>query len=658
MPLKLSDPVDKIPLVGKSYKTKLEKLEIKTVSDLLFHVPFRYEDYRFTANLGSLKVGSTVTIQGSIEWARNQYSKTGKKIQLVKISSNKGSVLAVWFNQPYLIKNFPKNQTVSLSGKVDFFGKNLALISPEHEIFKAEKGLVHTGRLVPIYNQTSGLSSKWLRSRLSYLLKQNLDFSDVLPEEIIKKYKLLCLNEVLYNVHFPSSMSDIQRARERLAFEELFFIHLKNLIKKQNTQTKQAQPIKVANSKIEKFISSFNFELTSSQKETIQDILDDLKKKKPMNRLLQGDVGTGKTIVAATAAFAASSSQNKVVLMAPTQILAYQHYQNFQKYFQKHDISIGLITGNTNKSEVGADILIGTHALLNQNIEPKLVIVDEQHRFGVSQRLKLQKNTNNQAHVLTMSATPIPRTIALAYYGDLDVSNLTEQPKGRKKVTTWIVPEDKRKGGYDWIENQIKEHKTQAFIVCPTIENEGGVKKHFEKIKKMLPHLGVEVLHGKLSESEKNKILSKYRDKEIDILVTTSVIEVGVDIPNATIMVIEGADNFGLAQLHQLRGRIGRGHRKSYCILFSESDSDRSTSRLEAVRKYRNGLKLAKIDLEIRGPGEVFGTRQHGLPELKFAHWQETELIKTTRKAAENILKNEDKHKEFLSLVAKKGLER
>lgn len=656
MPLKLDDPVDKIPLVGESYKKRLRKLEIETVSDFLFHIPFRYEDYRFTANLENLKPGSTITIRGKVEWARNQYTKSGKKIQLIKINNNKGSALAVWFNQPYLIKNLPINKPVSLSGKVDFFGKDLALISPQYEILDAKKELVHTGRLVPIYNQTAGLSSKWIRSRLSYLLKQGVDLEDNLPKDIIQKQRLLRLDEVLYNVHFPSSMSDIQRARERLAFEELLLIHLENLLKKQKGKLHRAQSVIVSKIKVKEFITNFGFELTSSQKQTIDEILRDLAKEKPMNRLLQGDVGTGKTAVAATAAFAVLESGNRVVLLAPTQILAHQHYQNFKKYFKNYNISINLVTGNSNKAKADADILIGTHALLSQRVEAALVIVDEQHRFGVSQRLKLQKNKKYWAHILTMSATPIPRTIAMTFYGDLDVSNLIQPPKGRKIVTTWVVPENKKPEGYKWVENQIKKNKTQAFIVCPTIEEEMGVKKHFKRVKKLLPNLRTEMLHGKLKEQEKNKIIKKFKEHTIDILVTTSVIEVGIDIPNATIMIIEGADNFGLAQLHQLRGRIGRGNKKSYCLLYSESNSERSLKRLAAVKKYHNGLDLAKIDLEMRGPGEVFGTKQHGLPELKFAYWQETDLIRTTRKIAENIIVNKDRYKDFLNLSCKKSI--
>lgn len=653
MSLRLNDPVDKIPLVGKSYKAKLEKLGIETVSDLLFHVPSRYEDYRFTADLANLKPGSSVTVQGRVEWGRNQYSKSGKKIQLVKISNNKGSILAVWFNQPYLIKNFPKNQTVSLSGKVDFFGKNLALIAPQHESYKPQKGLVHTGRLVPIYSETAGLSSKWLRSRLSYLLEQKLDLDDVLPQDLVKKYKLLSLNEVFSNIHFPTSMSDIQRARERLAFEELLIIHLKNLLKKQKESLRQATQISINKAEINQFLTNFGFKLTPSQKQAVFEILSDLRQKTPMNRLLQGDVGTGKTAVAAVAAFATSSAGEKVVLMAPTQILAQQHFHNFQTYFKNYDISVGIVTGNT-KTSKSADILIGTHALLHKkNLNPTLVIIDEQHRFGVSQRLKLQKNNQKWAHLLTMSATPIPRTIALTFYGDLDVSNLIHRPKGRQKITTWVVPNNKKADAYRWVKNKIKQKKLQGFIVCPTIEDEGGAKQQFEIVKKMLPMLRVDLLHGKLNPQEKDKVIKRFREHETDLLVTTSVIEVGVDIPKAAIMIIEGADNFGLAQLHQLRGRIGRGEQKSHCLLFSESDSVRSLKRLETVRKYHDGLTLAKLDLEMRGPGEVFGTKQHGLPELKFAYWQESELIKITRKVAEKIINNTEKYKDYLNSVAK-----
>jgi len=659
-------------MVGEAYAEKLEKLGIETVEDLLHHYPFRYEDWSFVSKIGGCQPGEKVTLYVTILSIKNVFARTGKRMQKAVVADRTGQMEITWFNQPFLVKNLKPGTKVALAGKVDTFGTKKQMVAPEHEIIKVKSqklkvrsyysnnysyNNIHTGRLVPVYPETAGVSSKWLRSRIAPLVKKLVpQMQDYLPLSIRKQFAICDLPRAIRSVHFPKDKKAVAKARKRLGFDELLFLHLKALSRKSRWQSYQAtKPFKFDQEKINKFIKKLPFELTGAQKKAVSEILKDLQKQKPMNRLLEGDVGSGKTIVAAIAAYAAHLSGIKTGIMAPTEILAEQHFQTFKKLFKPFGLKIELITGShksqitNHKSQIA--ITIGTHALLWQKFDHEnlgLVVIDEQHRFGVAQRAKLTKK-GKSPHLLTMTATPIPRTVALTLYADLDLSILDEMPKGRKPVKTWVVPEEKREAGYQWIREKIKEGN-QAFIICPLIEpsqsekmaNIKAATEEFEKLsKKIFPDLKLLLLHGRIKSKEKNKIIEKFKAKKADILVSTPVVEVGIDIENATIIVIEAAERFGLAQLHQMRGRVGRGEKQSYCLLFS-SDG-KATRRLKAMEKYQSGLKLAEIDLKIRGPGEIYGTSQSGFLDLKIASFSDKKLIKKTKQAVEDLFPRLDK---------------
>ena len=664
--MKPVSPVTKIPFIGYVYAKKLERLDIFSIKDLLFHVPSKYNDYSKKLDISKLKVKDISTIEGVVDSVKNQYTKSFKIIQTAQISDGTGSIKAIWFNQPFLTRTIKKGARLSLSGKTDWFGREKVLISPEYEIITPEKQKLHTGRIVPVYPETKGLSSKWLRSRISYALEKcPISFIEYLPEEILQKYKLPDIKSAINYIHFPNNLKEAESGRKRLAFEELFFLHIKSLMRKINwKKNKSSKSLKVDKKEVSQFIESLPFKLTESQTRSVDELLNELDKDIPMNRLLEGDVGSGKTVVAAVGCFVCFLNGFQSVIMAPTQILAEQHYQTMGKFFSKYKIRLCLVTSSGIKKDTGnADIIIGTHALLyNKNkIDLKnsaYVVIDEQHRFGVEQRAILSKKSRDSyiyPHVLTMTATPIPRTVALTLYGDLDLSTLDELPKGRKKITTWLVPPEKREDAYKWIEKKIKNTKVQAFIICPLIEESEketmkqvkGATQEFERVKKIFPRLKVGLLHGKLKPVEKNSIIENFRAKKTDILVSTPVVEVGVDIPNATIMVIEAAERFGLAQLHQLRGRVGRGEVKSFCLLFTESKSKTITTRLSIMQKTLSGFKLAELDLKLRGPGEILGVRQHGFTRLKAASWSDLKMIKITKDVAREVIENPEKYPKF-----------
>lgn len=665
-------------MVGPAYVFRLSRLGIRTVGDLLFHLPFRYEDYSIISKVNKLRVGEKVSVTGTITSFGNIYTKHGKKIQKAKLADETGETEVTWYNQPFLKNVLRPGVKVALSGEVNWFGHKLVFAAPEYEILKPGVAPIHSGRLVPVYPETEGLSSKWLRSRINTVLtKLSPQIPEILPATIISKYNLIGRHDAVYKVHFPQNFSDLENARRRLAFDELLTLQMVANERKRLQQEKTVGhkfAVQKFNDELLAFIKKLPFQLTSSQKHAFSQILSDLARDKPMNRLLEGDVGAGKTVVATLAMYLACLNGYKSVLLAPTEILAQQHYQTVTDLLSPLGIKVGLITSSTKKnwkSEKARlpacptarrarqgrgewEIFIGTHALLSEKIKIKdlgLAVIDEQQRFGVQQRAVLREKGENP-HVLILTATPIPRTIALTLYADLDLSVIDEMPKGRMKIKTWVVPPEKRDAAYKWIETQVKksESKQQAFIICPFIEESESLEtvkaatSEFEKLQKeVFTSLRLGLLHGKLKALDKQKVMSDFKGGKLDILVATPVVEVGIDIPTATIMMIEAADRFGLAQLHQLRGRVGRGKLQSYCLLFSEAQNPKTTERLKILEGIFSGPKLAEYDLRLRGAGEIFGTRQHGHFGLKAASLTDLVLIEETREAAVLLSKTDPK---------------
>jgi len=666
--MELTSSVGSLPLVGYVYQKRLEKLDIYTIEDLLHHVPSRYVDYSKVIKIKNLKVDDIVTIRGTVNSMKNIYTKRGKKIQIAQIKDNTGTINAMWFNQPFLARSIRKGNEYSFSGKVSLFDGGKGLLSPDWENLDGKKGTIHTGRLVPIYPETSGVSSKWLRGRLSFLLN-NFDavVKEFLPPTILNNYNLEEFPTSVRNVHFPSDVKSAEKSKKRLAFNELLFIHLRNLYRKSDWNKNVAvHKLNIDTKTYKKFLDVLPFSLTKSQERSIGEVFKDLEREIPMNRLLEGDVGSGKTVVAAAAAFASFINGYQSIIMAPTQILAEQHFHTLREIFKSFKVRVALVSSAGVKADVGkTDIFVGTHALIHKKVDfdkVAFIAIDEQHRFGVEQRAHLVKKSGKKyasPHVLTMTATPIPRTIALTFYGDLDLSILEELPEGRKPITTWLVPPQKRQGAYEWINEQIKDKKVQAFIICPLIEESNketmvqvkAATQEYEQIKKILPDLNIGLLHGKLKAGEKNQILDSFKKGDTNILVSTPVVEVGIDVQNATIMVIEAAERFGLAQLHQLRGRVGRGKVKSYCMLFTDLRSKKVQTRLAALQKTMSGFELAELDLKLRGPGEIFGRKQHGFPELKIATWQEAALIKETKAFAQKVIEKPSKYKKLSEIL-------
>lgn len=645
--IEFTDPVTSVPLVGPSYEKLLKKLAITSVKSLLYHYPVKYLDRSEIQRISDLVLDQPQTILAQVVEFKNIYTRTGKNIQQAVLSDESGSIKATWFNQRYLSQAIKEGATYAFSGKPKLYQNKLVLSSPDFELSDGQKESVHSGRLVPVYPETAGVSSKWLRSRLKMLLEQ-VEIPEYLPDDIVSEYHLISLHQALSQIHFPESRESLAVAQQRLGFDELFQLQLQGAFKRFHWhQQRSPFTIHPQHERVQQFIKELPFTLTGAQERAVSEITTDLMSTTPMNRLLEGDVGSGKTVIAAIASYLMYLNGLKTVVMAPTEILALQHFQEFVKLFNKHSIAIGLATSNR-KLTKSWDMMVGTHALLfalEKRDDIGLVIVDEQHRFGVSQRAKLEE-FGNTPHRLSMSATPIPRTVALTIYGDLDVSILDEMPKERQKVKTWVVPHTKREGAYQWMEEQMSQHGSQIYVVCPLVDDSdtemfSGIKsatQEYNRLVPLFPNHRIGLLHGKMSGAQKDEILRNFKEHKLDILVSTPVIEVGINVPNATIMVIEGAERFGLAQLHQLRGRVGRGHKQSYCLLFTTKQNKTENSRLKALTQYNSGFKLAEIDLKLRGPGEVFGTMQHGFDTLKLAKLSDYELVNQTKIAAEKLI--------------------
>ncbi len=657
----LTSPISSLPKITKPTIKALENKGVGTVRDLLFYFPYRYLDFSVFKSIKEVNDGDTVTVRGKIKSIGSRFSFRGRmNLAEAIVSDDSGSIKVTWFNQGYLAKTLQTGDEIFLAGTVSQY-KGLQLQNPIYE--KVSDDATHTGRLVPVYRVTEGLYNKTIRNLVKQCLPLASTVDDIIPHDTINKFELMSLPETITELHFPSSDARLKEAQKRIIFDEVLIQQLAVQIHKQQLEQSKAPKIKTDIDLIKEFLAALPFTLTNGQKRALWDIVKDMAGAHPMNRLLEGDVGSGKTLVALAAILEAVNAGFQAVLLAPTEILARQHYESFRKYLQSYQHAVGLMTRNfhvvndqnltkANLQEVVQDgdvaIVIATHAVLQQGVEFKklgLVIIDEQHRFGVQQRSNLVKLRDSQTkpHLLSMSATPIPRTLALSVYSDLAISTLTELPGGRRAITTKIVDEAQRDKAYDFIRKQIAAGQ-QAFVVTPRVEDSDtstikSAKAELTRLQtKVFPkhHLGL--IHGKLSGAEKERIMTAFYNRELDILVATSVIEIGIDVPNATIMLIEDADRFGLAQLHQLRGRVGRGEHQSYCFLFTQSSSPDSIARLNQFSKISDGFKLAELDLKQRGFGSLFGTDQTGF-DFKFGQYLTMGVLKLGQQAASDLLK-------------------
>ncbi len=687
--MNFSTPVTQLSYIGPVYKKKLEKLKIKTVGNLLFHFPIRYEDFSKKSFISSVVYKKKNTIIGKIvSVSSGRTSQKRFSYAKITVADSSSKIDAIWFNQSYLSKTFKIGEEVLLSGEVRFSKDGLQFVNPFYEKIKEGSD---TSKIVPVYPETEGVSSKWLRYIIKPLLeKLENKIEETLPQDLVKEKNLYSLFEALKEIHFPTSPASVKKAQKRLSFERIFLLQLFLLQKKISLAEKRGISIPVDIEKIQDLVSNLPYSLTDGQKKAAWQILKDMEKDIPMNRLLEGDVGSGKTIVAVIAALAVIKSKYQVALMAPTEVLSKQHFDEVSKLLWRFKIDVGFLTGKKDKFrskklkgdvlEISrekliektkngeVDLLIGTHALIQDHVKFKnlaLVVLDEQHRFGVEQRAKLcLKKDSGIPHLLSMTATPIPRTLTLTVYGDLNLSVIKEMPKERKPIITRYIPPKKREDAYNFIYKEVKKGR-QAFFICPRIEEpeEGkksawselkSVEKEKERLKKeIFPDFSIGVLHGKMKSTEKEKIMKDFRNKKMDILVSTSVIEVGIDIKNASVIVIEGAEMFGLAQLHQFRGRVGRGEFQSYCFLFTSSHSAKIKKRLEALLTSKNGFELAEKDLELRGPGDFLGKRQWGLPDFTMDALKNLELVEEARNTAKEILEK-DPHLKRYPLLKKR----
>ncbi|MFH1457006.1 MAG: ATP-dependent DNA helicase RecG [Patescibacteria group bacterium] len=719
--MNLNTPIRDISKITAVVAPKFSKLGLKTIGDLLFYFPFRYEDYSKLLKIQDIQPGVLLTIKVKIELLESRRS-FHKKMILVEavVADETGKVKVIWFNQRYIQRTLVPGDEVYLSGKAIETGSGIEFHNPTFEkVNKYDNFTAHTARIVPIYSTTEKLTERQIRFAMKRALMAVSQISDWLPKEIVDSAGLMQLQRAIYQIHFPSNDYELEKAKFRLKFNEIFLLQARSRLIKQELLHLKAEKIIFNETKTKKFVNGLPFKLTESQKKSAWKIIKDLGKIKPMNRLLEGDVGSGKTIAVAIAILNVLLNKKQVAYMAPTEILASQQFQSLCKIFSGYDFNIALLTrtqakifsrnvvhedsglrstlkkqpnGQSTQNIVAqhsynvrkldlikkissgeADLIIGTHSLIQDKINFKdldFVIIDEQHRFGITQRKQLQTKAREQKdkidfspHFLSMTATPIPRSLALTVYGDLDLSVIDEMPKNRKKIETRVVEPHERKNAYNFVDSEISKGR-QVFVVCPLIDPSDklgakAVKDVFEKLdKKIFKNIKMGILHGKIQPEEKEKIMREFLENKIKILVSTSVIEVGIDVPNATVMMIESAERFGLAQLHQLRGRVGRSGHQSYCLLFTESDSENTFKRMRALVQSANGFELAEKDLEFRGPGEVYGIRQSGffdsLKIAKLTDWSviqavqvEIEKIFTTDPTLNNHLEIKEKIKDF-----------
>ncbi len=702
----LDSPIEAISRIDKKQLSALHRLGIRTFRDLLYFFPVKYAGASTTASISSATTGEHVILYGKISKLKTKKSFRGKiPMAEATFTDTQGSMKLVWFNQAYIARLIQNDSLVKIQGKITERNGARTMQNPLIESVSAIPELntgslfsqvnqsgettdIPRGNFVPIYRESQGITSRWIYHAILKMFKmdffQNLE--DSIPNDILRKYNLPSLQSALIWIHTPEKESHAEIARKRFAFEEIFMIQLDRQREKMKLRDAVSYPITTAEEKVQEFVDRFEFDLTESQLGAINDIFTDIQKNIPMSRLLEGDVGSGKTAVAATATFATVSTKPKgqmngalqVAYMAPTEILAKQHFESFIQYFRHMPVSIALITGkgcrkfpskvnpggwtNISRTQLlkwvaNGDIavVIGTHALIQKSVKFKnltCVIIDEQHRFGVEQRKKLVKKHEQVPHLLSMTATPIPRTLALTLYGDLDLSILDTMPSGRKPIITDIVTPHNRKSAYEHIQKQINEGR-QAYVICPridlpdeesnpsailTVATKAVITEAKRLKKEVFPEFNIGIIHSKMKPDDKEKIMSEFASRKIDILVSTSVIEVGVNVPNATTILIEGAERFGLAQLHQLRGRVIRGNHQAYCFLATDSEGETAIKRLSALKNTRSGFDLAELDLKERGAGSLGNGKQWGITDVGMEALKNLKMVEAARKEAFNII--------------------
>ncbi|USN97060.1 MAG: ATP-dependent DNA helicase RecG [Candidatus Nomurabacteria bacterium] len=650
----LNTPLEAVKGVGPKIAEQLAVAGLETVGDLISFLPRKYEDFSVVVPITEIKPGNQ-TIRARCEKVETKRVRRGMTVTTASLADKTGKLQAVWFNQPYRANQLKSEDEFYFSGMFEFSYNRYQLTSPSAE--KVSEIPVSSDRIVPIYRAIKGLKSQLVRKILIELRSYITTISDPMPEDIVKDQKLLPYANALLALHFPNNGDDVTRGRERLAFDELFQLLLAAQLNKQANNQLAGWKLPFNKSAVQSFVEQLPFELTDAQRRAAWDIIQDFERETPMNRLLQGDVGSGKTVVAGLAARQAAVAGFQSAVMAPTEILASQHAETLAGMLQPHGVSVALLTGSV-KGKVrqelykhiadgSVDVVVGTHALIQEAVKfHKLgfVVIDEQHRFGVAQRQELLKKSHQMPHLLAMTATPIPRSLALTVYGELDISILNERPKGRKPIITKIWSPNSRPGLYELIEEQLANGR-QAYVICsliddnPTLEQK-SVQEEYKKLRVgPFNHRRIGLLHGKLKPAEKDAVMGDFAAGKIDILVSTTVVEVGVDVPNATVMLIENADRFGLAQLHQLRGRVGRSDMQSYCFLMM-SDSSAPTRRLKEIEKSGDGFYLAEVDLKLRGPGEIYGRAQHGELNLQVATLGDTALIARAQRAARQFVES------------------
>lgn len=657
----LDIPVTHVKLVGSKTAEHLGKLGIDTVGELLFHFPHRYIDLSRVKKTAELRSGESVTVFGEVREVRRKRARTGLRIVEVAIYDGTGYVTGIWFNQDYIANRLKEGMRVSFSGKVTHKFRQPYIDNPMYDIIDDAGGTaLNSGRIVPVHPATKNITPNLFRRMIKNALDEFGGVDEVLPESLIDKKRLLGRTDALREIHFPETRESLLDARYRFIFEELFLLQVGLAARKRRIEREShGVAHRSAGELTGKLRESLPFELTRDQSDAIAEIQSDMERDTPMNRMLQGEVGSGKTIVALFALLTAIQSGYQATMMAPTEVLAVQHYRKIASMVEGFGVRTTLLTGTLGPKERDElrnaikqgdiDLVIGTHAIIQQDVEFKalgLAIIDEQHRFGVQQRMYL-KDKGFHPDILIMSATPIPRTLSLTLYGDLDVTIIKELPGGRRAgahVDTLLCRRDKRDQAYDKVRREVEAGR-QAYIVCPLIEESDKleVASVMEEAQRLthdvFPDMRVGLIHGRLKSEEKRAVMERFSRGDLDILIATTVIEVGIDVPNATVMLIEDADRFGLAQLHQLRGRIGRSGLKSYCILFAEPTTDEGKQRMNAIRSIQDGFKLAEADLQIRGEGQLFGTRQSGLPDLRIAKLtRDYEILADARREAFEVV--------------------